>query len=164
MTGMDDTANLDHEALLRRAIAVSVRARANGNHPFGAILVDADGAVLLEAENRVVSEGDATRHAELVLMSAASRAFPPARLAASTLYTSCEPCAMCAGSAYWAGVGRVVYGMSEAALLALTGAHPDNATASLPCRAVLSSGQRPITVIGPLLEAEAQAAHDGFWR
>lgn len=161
---MGEAIELDHEALLRRAIAVSRRARANGNHPFGAVLADADGAVLLEAENRVVSEGDATRHAELLLMSAASRAFPAERLAAATMYTSCEPCAMCAGGVYWAGVGRVVYAMSEASLLTLTGGHPENATASLPCRTVLSSGQRPIEVVGPLLENEAMAVHEGFWR
>lgn len=150
-------------AHMRRAIEVSRNARTHGNHPFGAILVDAAGAVMLEAENRVVSEGDATRHAELVLMSAASRRFSPDILAGATLYTSCEPCAMCAGSVYWTGVGRVVYGMSESALLAMTGDHPENATASLPCRTVLGSGQRRIDVTGPILEDEAALAHEGFW-
>lgn len=156
-------AHRNDAAHMRRAIEVSRHARANGNHPFGAILVDAASVVILEAENRVVSEGDATRHAELVLMSAASRRFGPETLATATMYTSCEPCAMCAGSVYWAGVGRVVYGMSENALLALTGDHPENATASLPCRAVLGSGQRRIEVIGPMLEDEAASAHEGFW-
>lgn len=154
---------LDDEGLMRRAIAVSERSRANGNHPFGAVLADAAGRVLLEAENRVVSEGDATRHAELVLMSEASRRFDRETLAGATMYTSCEPCAMCSGGVYWAGVGRVVYGMSEPALAAITGDHPENATAALSCRVVLASGQRPIAVVGPMLEEEAKAAHEGFW-
>jgi tRNA(Arg) A34 adenosine deaminase TadA len=153
----------DHEALMRRAIAVAGRARAHGNHPFGAVLADADGTVLLEAENAVASEHDATRHAELVLMSEASRRFDRETLAQATMYTSCEPCAMCSGSVYWAGVGRVVYGLSETSLAAITGAHPENATAALPCRVVLAAGQREIAVIGPLLEDEARAVHDGFW-
>jgi tRNA(Arg) A34 adenosine deaminase TadA len=70
---------------------------------------------------------------------------------------------MCAGAAYWAGVGRVVYGMSETALRELIGPHPENLTLDLPCRVVLGSGQRPVEVVGPLLEAEASAVHEGFW-
>ncbi|MEZ5665930.1 MAG: nucleoside deaminase [Alphaproteobacteria bacterium] len=112
----------------------------------------------------MVSEGDATRHAELVLMSEASRRLPRELLAGATMYTSCEPCAMCAGSAYWAGVGRVVYAMTEEELLAITGNHPENTTSTLPCRVVLGSGQRAIAVVGPMLQDEAKAAHDGFWR
>jgi tRNA(Arg) A34 adenosine deaminase TadA len=154
----------DHEGLIRLAIEVARRAREHGNHPFGAILVDGAGRVLLEAENAVVTEHDATRHAELVLMSEASRRFDRETLAQATMYTSCEPCAMCSGSVYWAGVGRVVYGLSEASLAAITGAHPENATAALRCRVVLAAGQREIAVIGPLLEDEARAVHDGFWR
>jgi tRNA(Arg) A34 adenosine deaminase TadA len=90
----------DDETFLRRAIAVAARARANGNHPFGALLVGPDGAVLLEAENTVVTEHDATGHAERNLMSLASRRFPRELLAKCTMYTSTEPCAMCAGSVY----------------------------------------------------------------
>lgn len=71
---------------------------------------------------------------------------------------------MCAGAIYWAGVGRVVYGLAESRLAALTGAHPENPTLALPCREVFARGQRPVTVLGPLLEDEAAAPHVGFWR
>jgi tRNA(Arg) A34 adenosine deaminase TadA len=154
----------DDERFLRRAIAVAAAARAHGNHPFGAILVGPDGEVLLEAENTVNTECDGTGHAERNLMSLASRRFDKQLLARSTMYTSTEPCAMCAGSVYWVGVRRVVYGLSEKGLLALTGSHEDNPTFDLPCRTVFAGGQRPTEVIGPLLEGEARAVHAGFWR
>jgi tRNA(Arg) A34 adenosine deaminase TadA len=80
------------------------------------------------------------------------------------MYASAEPCAMCAGAAYWAGVGRVVYGLSERDLRRLIGPHPENLTMDLPCRTVLAAGQRSIDVVGPLLEDEAQEVHEGFWR
>jgi tRNA(Arg) A34 adenosine deaminase TadA len=72
---------------------------------------------------------------------------------------------MCAGTQYWAHIGRLVYGMSERDLLALTGAHPENPTLDLPCREVFARGQKPIEVIGPVREVEADIAtlHRGFW-
>lgn len=154
---------MDVEALLRRAIEVSVSARAAGNHPFGALLATADGRIALEAENTVATDHDVTGHAETNLVRAASGRFDAAELAAMTLVTSCEPCAMCAGAVYWAGIGAVVYGLSERGLLELTGASPENPTLDLPCRIVLAAGQRTIAVTGPLLESEAAAAHKAFW-
>ena len=150
---------------LRRAIALSERARTNGRHPFAALVVAPSGEVLAAAENRAIGpDCDATGHAELEAVRAASRHHSPEALAAATLYSSAEPCAMCAGAIYWSGIGRVVYGLSEARLLALTGNHPENPTLRLPCREVFARGQRAIEIIGPLLEDEAAAAHAGFWR
>jgi tRNA(Arg) A34 adenosine deaminase TadA len=156
----------DADALyLRRAIALSERARAAGRHPFAALVVSPLGEVLSAAENRAVGpDCDATGHAELEAVRTASRHHSPDALAAATLYSSAEPCAMCAGAIYWSGIGRVVYGLSEQRLLALTGNHPENPTLRLPCREVFARGQRPVEVVGPLLEAEAEAAHAGFWR
>ena len=70
---------------------------------------------------------------------------------------------MCAGGAYWTGVGRVVYALAEESLLALTGSDPENPTLSLPCRDVFAAGQREVEVIGPVMEDEARVAHLGFW-
>ncbi len=148
---------------LRRAIALAQQSRQNGNHPFGAILVDATGYVLAEAENSVVTEKDATGHAELNLVRKASQQFSAESLQHCTLYTSTEPCAMCSGAIYWGNIGRVVYALSEEGLLRLTGSHPENPTFSLPCRDVFACGQRKPEVIGPLLEEEARAVHEGFW-
>ena len=107
--------------------------------------------------------GDRTAHAERVLMSQACQAFDAAFLARCTMYASAEPCAMCAGAAYWAGLGRIVYGLSERELRASIGPHPENLTLDLPCRVVLAAGQRAVAVEGPLLEDEARALHEGFW-
>jgi tRNA(Arg) A34 adenosine deaminase TadA len=72
---------------------------------------------------------------------------------------------MCAGTNYWAHIGRVVYGAEESALLALTGDHPENPTLSLPCREVFARGQKNIEVVGPVPEVadEMIATHRGFW-
>jgi tRNA(Arg) A34 adenosine deaminase TadA len=155
--------DLDHEHYLRLAFAVARRARAHGNHPFGAILVGPDGAVLMEQENAYLPTHDRTAHAERVLMTRASIAHEPAFLAGCTMYASAEPCAMCAGAAYWAGLGRLVFGMSESQLKALTGDHPENPTLDLPCRAVFAAGQRSVEVIGPMLVEEAAGLHEGMW-
>lgn len=157
-----DTRDLD---LLRAAIAVAQRSREHGNHPFGALLVDKTGAIRLEAENTVLTGHDCTGHAETNLMRQASQAFDREFLAGCTLYTSTEPCAMCAGATYWANVGRVVFALSEAQLLEMTGSNPENPTLSLPCREVFARGQRPVQVEGPAveLEADARAVHAGFW-
>ena len=153
----------DHRHLVRRTFELAWSARQSGNHPFGALLAAADGTILLEAENSVGTTGDCTGHAETNLMRSASQQFPRKTLAAATLYSSAEPCAMCAGAIYWGGVGQVVYGLSERELLRLTGANAENPTLDLPCREVFARGQRPLSVIGPFLEEEARAVHAGFW-
>jgi tRNA(Arg) A34 adenosine deaminase TadA len=154
---------MDDFTLIRRAILIARRAVDHGNHPFGALLVDGAGQVLLESENTVETAKDPTGHAETNLVRAAGAKFSKAELSGMTLYTSTEPCAMCSGAIYWAGIGRVVYGLSEAGLLKITGDNPSNETMHLPCREVLARGQRAVSVTGPLLEEEAAAVHDGFW-
>lgn len=137
----------------------------DGNHPFGAILVDSHGAILLEQGNVEVTGSDCTGHAETVLMRRASQQYDKGFLAACTLYTTAEPCVMCAGAMYWGNVLRLVYGISEKQLLAETGDDPRNPTLSLACRTVFDSGQKQIEVIGPIPEvAEAVLApHRTYW-
>jgi tRNA(Arg) A34 adenosine deaminase TadA len=153
----------DDEAFLRRAFAVARRARTHGNHPFAAILVGPDGDVLIERENGYLPDRDMTAHAERLLATEASRTLAPTLLARCTMYSSAEPCAMCAGAIYWAGIGRLVYGLSERRLKTITGDHAENPTLDLPCRVVFAAGQRPVEVLGPLLEDEAAAVHEGAW-
>ena len=153
----------DDEAQLRRAYEVARRARDHGNHPFGCTLVGPDGQVLMEEENGYQPTLDMTGHAERLLATRASQAWRPRFLAGCTLYTSAEPCAMCSGAAYWAGIGRVVYGLSERRLKELTGSHPENPTLDLPCREVFAAGQREVEVVGPLLEEEGAEVHRGAW-
>lgn len=148
---------------LRLALQVALRARAHGNHPFGALLVDETNQVLLEAENTVNTARDCTGHAETNLVRLASQAFPPEKLAKCTLYTSTEPCAMCAGAIHWGKIGRVVFALSEASLYGMIGSHSENETMRLPCRELFAHCGRPVAVTGPLIEEEARTVHEGFW-
>lgn len=153
------------EARLREAISVAENARRQGKHPFGALVVDGHGRVVSTAgNNSLPPDGDPTQHAELRAVADAARTLGLDGMRGSVLYTSAEPCVMCSGAAYWAGIDRVVYALSETRLLALTGAHPENPTFSIPCREVFSRGQREIEVSGPHLEDSAAVAHEGFWR
>jgi tRNA(Arg) A34 adenosine deaminase TadA len=165
MAGVADPGGSERDhVFLRRSFEVARRAVTHGNHPFGAILVDQDGNVLIEAENGFMPAHDGTAHAERLVATQACTTLSPDMLRQATLYSSAEPCAMCAGAIYWAGIGRLVYGLSEHRLRAVTGNHPENPTLDLPCREVFKSGQRPTGVIGPLLEDEAEAVHAGAWK
>jgi tRNA(Arg) A34 adenosine deaminase TadA len=133
-----------------------------GHHPFGALLVAPDGQTVLLEQGNV----DSVNHAESVLAREAARCFDPDTLWTSTLVTTVEPCAMCAGTQYWAHIGRLVYGMTERRLLELTGNHAENPTLDLPCREVFAHGHKAVRVIGPVAEVEEEIAalHRGFWR
>ncbi|ESX67762.1 MULTISPECIES: nucleoside deaminase [unclassified Mesorhizobium] len=153
------------ERLLRQAFEVARKARDAGEHPFGSLLADKDGNVLREQPNAYkAGGGDRTAHAERLLASWAGMNFSLEKLASCTLYTSAEPCAMCSGTIYWAGIGRVVFGQSEHDLKASTGAHVENPTLDLPCRIVFEAGQRPTEVVGPLLADEAAQLQAEFWK
>jgi len=162
---MTDALSEQDKTLLRHCIELSRRVRDGGKHPFAAIVVDSAGQIVAEAGNdSLPPEGDPTRHAELVAAGLSAKKLSPEQLATATLYSSAEPCAMCAGAIYWCGIGRVVYALSEHKLLGLTGDHPENPTFALPCREVFARGQRSVEVAGPYLEAEAAEPHIGFWK
>ena len=156
---MDDL-DLSH---LTRAIELAASARDHGNHPFGSLLVDGDGAVVLEAENTVVTGHDVTGHAEQNLVRAASARFGLLQLGAFSLYTCTEPCAICAGAIFWSGIGRVVFALSSATLGEIvrdpTGAY----TLAMSCREVFDRGGRSVDVRGPLIEDQARVVHECFW-
>jgi len=159
-----ETANEQDLIYLREAIQLALEARRDGRQPFGAQIVNEHGERVAAARNNAVRpKGDPTQHAETLACSEAAKRLTEAELARCTLYTSTEPCAMCAGAIYWSGIGRVVYGLAERGLLELTGSHAANPTLDLPCREVFARGQRKILVVGPLLEDEAAKAHEGFW-
>ncbi len=153
--------DLDH---LRHAIQLARDSRSAGNHPFGALLAGPDGEILITSGNTFTTDRG-VGHAETNVARAAAMAYDPAFLATCTLVTSVEPCAMCAGAAYWAGIGSVVYGLSETRLGELTGDNPENLTLDISCRQVFAAGRRPVEVRGPFPELEAEIAegHAGFW-
>lgn len=146
---------------LRAANAIARAALDAGHHPFGALLVAPDGDTVLLTQGNV----DAVNHAEAVLARRAATQFDATLLWHCTLVTTVEPCAMCAGTQYWAHIGGLVYGLDERALLAITGNHAENPTLDLPCREIFARGQKPLRVVGPVaaLADEITELHRGFW-
>jgi tRNA(Arg) A34 adenosine deaminase TadA len=149
--------------LLRASFEVALRAASAGNHPFGAILADREGHLLLEAENTVVTDGDITAHAETNLVRLIESGTSESVLASSTLFASTEPCAMCSGAIYWAGIGRLVFGLSQERFYSILGGERQEQALALQCREVLARGGRHVEVVGPALEDEAARVHGGFW-
>ena len=149
----------EHEAFILKTYQLAQSAQAKGNHPFGALLV-VDGKIVLTAENSVVSDNDVTRHAELNLVSNAAHTLDPSTLGRSTLYTSTEPCAMCTGAIFWAGISQIVYGCSAVTLGEIAGG-----AFVVPCRELLKYGrrEREVSIIGPLLEDQGAEIHRNFW-
>ncbi len=143
---------------LRAAIEASRKARDGGNAPYGAILVDAAGKTLLTVENSEVTTKDCTAHAETSLVRQAAPLFDRATLRASTLYASGEPCAMCAGAIYNAGIGRLVFALGQPRMYEMSG---DTGGIRLRAAEVLAHGQPNVVVEGPELEDEAAAVLQG---
>lgn len=169
MSSVDDI----DEANMREAIAEAALASSEGKMPFGSVLGDdASGNILFRAHNecqqakkRGGGMGDVTRHAEMELIRLLTSQLPVEARASCTLYTSTEPCVMCAGAIYWSGVGRVVYGCSAAQLEQLSGPGGfDVAVEKL--YGMASEGARKVKVKGPLLAHEALKVHDasGVWK
>jgi tRNA(Arg) A34 adenosine deaminase TadA len=155
--------DLNHEFFIHRSIELAAESRKAGNHPFGALLVSPDSEILMEKFNTFGEKGDSTDHAERFLMTRASVTHPVEFLRGCTMYTSAEPCAMCAGSVYWSGVGRVVHRMSEHDMKEMIGPNPENLTMDITCRTIFAAGQRPLEVVGPLLSEESAVVHKNFW-
>ena len=149
---------IEHEEYIKKTYQLAISAQENGNHPYGALLV-IDNRVVFTAENTVITDNDVTRHAELNLVSKISRELDTETLSQSILYTSTEPCAMCTGAIYWAGIPKIVYGCSAVVLGEIAGG-----AFVVPCRDLLKYGKRQISVVGPVLEDQGAAIHRGFWK
>ena len=145
------------EHFVKQAIELARQARLAGNHPFGALLV-LDGEVVLTAQNTVGTDADPTAHAETNLIAKAIRHLAPDKLRRSVLYTSCEPCAMCVGKMYWAGIRSVVYALSSDELALLAGRD-----FLIPCKELFDRALETVIVTGPRLLDEAREVHLGFW-
>ncbi|PZW40033.1 tRNA(Arg) A34 adenosine deaminase TadA [Humitalea rosea] len=146
---------IDETAAMRRAIALSCQAVAEGGGPFGAVVVR-DGVVLGEGRNRVVPDADPTAHAEVVAIRAACAVLGTHDLAGAVLYTSCEPCPMCLGAAWWARVAAVVFGNDREGAAAIGF---DDAAIYAEVAAPLAARTLPIR---RLLAEEARAGFDAW--
>lgn len=139
----------DEERLLRRAIELAAEAREGGNPPFGSLLAAADGTILAEERNSSLTDHDITAHPELKLARWAARELDPGTAAATTMFTSCQPCGMCAGAIARSGLGRVVYALSGEQLDGLK--PPGTAFTDPPAS-------------GPALYDEARVPVEGYYR
>jgi tRNA(Arg) A34 adenosine deaminase TadA len=146
-----------HEDFARLAVELAHKARSAGNHPFGALLV-VDDRVILTAENTVATDRDPTAHAETNLVTKAIRQLSPEQIRRSVLYTSCEPCAMCAGKIYWAGIRSIAFALSAEELAGMAGRD-----FLMPCAELLARAVEPVSITGPMLLNEAREVHLGFW-
>ncbi len=165
--GLPEETRLDERdgRYLRKAIAWSHAGRRRGNRPFGALIVSAAGEVLAEAYCSTTETGDCTAHAETnALRKLAERKVSREALAAATIYSSGEPCVMCASAISWANIGRVVFGIDAQRLRVFRGEHGHQRDAELSCRDVFRASPHPIECIGPALIDEAGAAHVGAWK
>ncbi len=163
MAALDQAALSDSDlSFLRRAIAQSEQALIDGERPFGAVIVGPDGTVLVETHGQSNAERDLTAHAELTAVRRLGARYSRDYLAQCTLYSSTEPCAMCAGAIYWANIGRLVYGIGEHKLRDIRN-HTQNTALTMAAKAVLDTGGHATQVIGPVLEDEACAPHLRYW-
>ncbi len=158
--GDDPGCTAQDRVFMARAYELARYATTHGGGPFGALLVK-DGKVLAEYSNCVLSTGDITKHAETGLISAFSPKIDRATFEKSTLYTSTEPCAMCCGAIAFSGIGRMVYGASEAPFLQAMGLPPD--THPLTSHEILARIAPTVKVLGPLMEPEGIVIHQEFW-
>jgi tRNA(Arg) A34 adenosine deaminase TadA len=146
------------EGYVRDAIDLAREAVANGNTPFGSLLV-VDGTIVRRATNTTVTGSDITAHPELKLVRWAARELDAGELADCTMYTSTEPCEMCATAIYYAGLSRVVYSVSGESLATVRG----TATSGIPCREVIERKGGSTAVGGPVLETEGLSVHEEFY-
>ncbi|MDZ4100041.1 MAG: nucleoside deaminase [Hydrogenophaga sp.] len=148
---------------MRQAIAWSRVGRDRGNRPFGAVVVADDGRVLAEAWCNTSETGDCTGHAETNAVRQVSPVVDRETLSRATIYSSAEPCVMCAGAIFWSNIGRVVFGIDAVRLRVFRGELAAQRDAELSCRDVFTASPHPIECIGPVLIEEASEPHIGFW-
>lgn len=149
---------------LRQAIGWARVARDRGNRPFGAVVVSEDGRVLAEAWCNTGETGDCTGHAETNAVRQLSPVVDRETLSRSTLYSSAEPCVMCAGAIFWSNIGRVVFGIEAVRLRVFRGERAEQRDAELSCRDVFNASPHPIECIGPVLIEESSEPHKDFWK
>lgn len=132
------------EILLRRAIGIAAHAVTLGDAPYGSLLAGPDGTVLAEAHNTVRRDNDITAHPELKLARWAARELDPDTAARTTMYTSCQPCGMCAGGIVRSGIGRVVHALSTAQLVGLNPQSGDLPTVAQDGPALFDEAHVPV--------------------
>lgn len=149
----------NEEEYVRIAIKVAKESKKKGNLPFGCILINKSGELILKGENTINTDNDCLAHAEINLIRKASKIYDYSYLNDCTIYTSDEPCPMCTSAIYWSGIRKLVYGLSKIEYYKIVGRDDPNWVFEMPTRELLEKGGRKLEVIGPLLEEEASILH-----
>ncbi|MFB3109501.1 MAG: nucleoside deaminase [Candidatus Binatia bacterium] len=144
---------VDREYILR-TYELARSAVVNGNHPFGALLVY-KGKIIIEFEHSAVTTRDLTKHAETGLVAVVTQQFYRNILSESILYTSTECCIMCCGAIHWAGILKLVYGVTASHARKAVGREYEG----IPCKEVFQRINPTVTVVGPLMEEEGLKVH-----
>lgn len=147
----------EHTHFLERTLDLANQAAKEGNHPFGALLV-IQGRNELEAKNSVNTDNDITKHAELNLVSLASRKYSNKVLRDSILYTSTEPCAMCCGAIFWSGIRHVVFSCRAKTLASIK-----NGSFAPASTQIFAFAKEAVKVEGPFLEEQSADIHRTCW-
>jgi len=142
------------EEFMRLALAEAEAARLQGEVPVGAIVI-LNGAVIGRGRNAVIGASDPTAHAEIVALREAARTLKNYRLSSATLFSTIEPCAMCAGAIVHARIERLVFGASDPKAGGVETFFQICSTDFLNHRVLVESG---------LLEAESRAMIQSFFR
>lgn len=137
-----------HERWMRAAIAQASEGLAAGQSPFGCVIVR-DGSVIGSGHNEVWLRGDPTAHAEVVAIQRAARNAGTIDLAGCTLYTTCEPCPMCAAASHWAKVSTVVFGATIA-----DAQRAGFSELTHPAATLYTAGGSPVRLVSGVLEEE----------
>lgn len=156
----DPACTAEDRKFMRRALELAQDSVARDWRPFSGVLVK-DGVILAEYQNQEAVTHDTTQHAETGLISAFSPKIDRATLAQCTLYASSEPCTMCCGAIRFAGIGRVVYGVTESQFELIMKPAPN--PQALTCRETLARTAPWIKVLGPLDEAAGLVVHAAYW-
>jgi len=154
----DRFAGLCHEDHIREAIELARGAAERGDDPYGSVLVRAsDDEIAMTERNTVNTEDDVRRHPELTLAHRAAREFSPEQRADLIMYTSTEPCPMCAGGIAHVGLGAVVHSTS-----AERGTELYGRDSCLPSAEVYERLGSHVVAAGPVLPEEGDAVHRDY--
>ena len=149
----------DDKYYIKKAIELAYHAKKNGDNPFGSILVDEKGNILMEDENTQVTQNDITGHPELKIAKRAAAKYDKEFLAKCTMYNSAEPCTMCTGAIYWSGIGRVVFGIAKERLNELKTDGEGSINYSI--QELLGNSGKEFEIIGPMddMKDEVERPH-----
>lgn len=149
----------DDKYYIEKAIELANEAKESGDNPFGSILVDEDGNIIMKDQNTEVTENDISGHPELKIAVRAAKEYDEEFLKKCTMYNSAEPCTMCTGAIYWSNIGRIVFGISKERLNEIK--DDDAGSIYYSIHELLNNSGKDFEIIGPMddMKEEVEKPH-----